>query len=580
MGAAAFRPPRGAGILPAASNLQIDIPRMSSPRLLVLGLDGADWELLGPLIAAGYLPTFARLARAGLCGRLRSTVPPLTAPAWTSLHTGVNPGAHGVFDFFHRDPASYAVRHASAAPCAVRTVWGHLSDRGRRVVLAGLPMAEVDEPVEGVHVSSVGFEPGTVRPERLREGLRKRFDPRPLVRLRIDDGAGFARPWIERTFAVARHLAESEGPDVLAVGLSVTDWMHHRFLWAHGAAAEPGGGTAPRRAREAVRGTYAAVDAALGDLLRALPGDVRVLVCSDHGAQAVRGLLNLNGWLAERGFLVRAGGGGAARGVAPAGGRARRALRALVPEPLLAPLRALRARKREVGRIAHLDGVDWSRTRAYAVGYYGSLYYNMAGREPAGIVRQAERATLEAELTAALLDWRDPETGEPVMEAVVPGASLHRGAYAALGPDLVAIPRGWAWGALPLPMAGAGVPAIRQARALGRDAARELTWHRMHGMVLVSPPSSVSSPQSPVPSPQSTVNNAEYSIVDVAPTVLELAGCEPAPWMEGRSILGPSTSRFSTLQPQLPPPPHWGQPARPAPPTPLESRLRDLGYFE
>ena len=63
-------------------------------RLLVVGLDGATLDLIAPWAADGRLPALARLMRAGAWGPLRSTVPPATFPAWTSLVTGVNPGRH------------------------------------------------------------------------------------------------------------------------------------------------------------------------------------------------------------------------------------------------------------------------------------------------------------------------------------------------------------------------------------------------------------------------------------------------------------------------------------------------------
>ena len=76
-------------------------------RLLVIGLDGATLDLVAPWAAAGELPTLARLMAAGSWGPLRSTLPPATFPAWTSLVTGVNPGRHGVLDFVERVPGTF-----------------------------------------------------------------------------------------------------------------------------------------------------------------------------------------------------------------------------------------------------------------------------------------------------------------------------------------------------------------------------------------------------------------------------------------------------------------------------------------
>src|SRR4029453_2158053 len=73
--------------------------RTVGARLLVIGLDGATFDLVARWAAAGELPALARLMAAGTWGPLESTLPPATFPAWTSLVTGVNPGRHRVLDF-------------------------------------------------------------------------------------------------------------------------------------------------------------------------------------------------------------------------------------------------------------------------------------------------------------------------------------------------------------------------------------------------------------------------------------------------------------------------------------------------
>ena len=68
-------------------------------RTLILGLDGADWRVVGPLLNSGQLPTLRHLMERGSHGTLASTIPPSAPSAWTSMVTGVNPGKHGTFDF-------------------------------------------------------------------------------------------------------------------------------------------------------------------------------------------------------------------------------------------------------------------------------------------------------------------------------------------------------------------------------------------------------------------------------------------------------------------------------------------------
>ena len=67
-------------------------------KVVLIGIDGGEPSLIEPLLA-DTCPNLARLRAEGAWGSLRSTVPPLSPPAWATLMTGMNPGKHGVFDF-------------------------------------------------------------------------------------------------------------------------------------------------------------------------------------------------------------------------------------------------------------------------------------------------------------------------------------------------------------------------------------------------------------------------------------------------------------------------------------------------
>ena len=84
-----------------------------SEKLFVLGLDGATFDLINPWIKEGLLPNFARLMQTGTWGELRSTLHPLSPPAWTSFMTGKNPGKHGIYDFVVHKPNSYELLYTN-----------------------------------------------------------------------------------------------------------------------------------------------------------------------------------------------------------------------------------------------------------------------------------------------------------------------------------------------------------------------------------------------------------------------------------------------------------------------------------
>jgi predicted AlkP superfamily phosphohydrolase/phosphomutase len=76
-------------------------------RLIILGIDGMDPDLLEQFMRAGKMPNFARLAAQGDFRRLTTSLPPQSPVAWSNLITGMNAGGHGIFDFIHRDPKTF-----------------------------------------------------------------------------------------------------------------------------------------------------------------------------------------------------------------------------------------------------------------------------------------------------------------------------------------------------------------------------------------------------------------------------------------------------------------------------------------
>ncbi|HNC99309.1 MAG TPA: alkaline phosphatase family protein, partial [Myxococcota bacterium] len=115
---------------------------MAAPknRAVVIGLDGATWDLLDRFFGEGVLPNLERLRREGAWGKLRSVVPPMTATAWTSSMTGKGPGKHGIYDWTEPVGSSYLYRPIDSTKVQSRTLFEQLSDSGQRVCTVNLPL--------------------------------------------------------------------------------------------------------------------------------------------------------------------------------------------------------------------------------------------------------------------------------------------------------------------------------------------------------------------------------------------------------------------------------------------------------
>ena len=142
---------------------------------------------------------------------------------------------------------------------------------------------------------------------------------------------------------------------------------------------------------------YLEMDRVLGRVLEEVDGRTTLLVMSDHGFAPFYRAFHLNTWLRQQGYITLIQGS-------------------------------------EEGM---LRNVDWSRTRAYGFGFNG-LYLNLYGREPRGIVRKgSEEEALLEEITARLLELRDPDSGEAVLARVHRPDRIYNGPLARTGPDLV-----------------------------------------------------------------------------------------------------------------------------------------------
>jgi predicted AlkP superfamily phosphohydrolase/phosphomutase len=127
----------------------------SSTKLLVIGLDGATFDLLEPWAANGILPTFAQLLATGVSGRLRSVPNTDTAPAWATFATGLNPANHGLFHELGWSADRRTMRPMQGADRQGKSFWHIASDAGRRVLVINVPFTYPVEPINGVMVAGV-----------------------------------------------------------------------------------------------------------------------------------------------------------------------------------------------------------------------------------------------------------------------------------------------------------------------------------------------------------------------------------------------------------------------------------------
>jgi predicted AlkP superfamily phosphohydrolase/phosphomutase len=129
--------------------------RPSGRKTIVLGLDGATWTVLDPLLAAGRLPNLGGLISRGVRAVCRSTTHPVSPIAWSSIATGTNPGKHGIFDFGRRVPGTYRVETISARLQRGRTLWDVAHGAGLACGVFNVPVTYPPRDCGGFMVTSI-----------------------------------------------------------------------------------------------------------------------------------------------------------------------------------------------------------------------------------------------------------------------------------------------------------------------------------------------------------------------------------------------------------------------------------------
>ncbi len=364
-------------------------------RLLIIGLD-----CLAPGLVfeqwRDQLPTFARLMDQGSFGRLRSTDPPITIPAWSCMFSGRDPGELGLYGFGHRigwGPGEIALPEASTVKFP--RLWDLAGNAGLESIVVGVPQTW-PPPVQmrGRLVSGI-LCPGRDAPCTTPAGLEAElpegyaFDLEDYRQHPPDAVEAAVTAMTDARFALfQRWLREARWSLGIIVEIGV-DRIHHVF-WGSG--------------EDRIERYYRALDAHLAATLEAAGPDTAVMVVSDHGAQTLGGCVRINEWLLREGLLARRGSG--------------------------------------EGR-----EIDWARTQAVGQGgYCGRVMLNLRDRQPGGIVAPEEAEGLLARIADGLKAIRGPD-GKPAETTVLRPTEIYR-ATEGFPPDLLVYFDALRWRAL------------------------------------------------------------------------------------------------------------------------------------
>ncbi|MDR4496893.1 MAG: alkaline phosphatase family protein [Candidatus Scalindua sp.] len=351
---------------------------LKNRKVAIIGLDSAPPELVFDRWLDS-LPNIKHLISNGIYGKLESTIPAITCPAWATMVTSVNPGKLGIYGFRNRRHYDYeGLSFADSNSVEEETIWNILSRHGKKSIIIGVPLTYPLKPVQNGLMVSCFLTPNKncqfTYPDGLRHEVERVSDGYILdiKDFRNEEKEQVLHTIYEMTrkrFKLARHFLQKEDWDFFMMVEMGTDRIQHAF-WEffdqRHRSYSPG-----NKYENVIFDYYQYVDDEIGKTLELLDDDTIVLLVSDHGAKMMEGGICINEWLLNNGYLKLTH----------------------YPDKITQISKYL---------------IDWDKTTVWGEGgYYGRLFFNVKGREPRGTIPLQQYEIMRNELKFKLEDLRD-----------------------------------------------------------------------------------------------------------------------------------------------------------------------------
>lgn len=503
--------------------------------VFVLGLDGATWDILGPLTESGEMPNLARLMKTGASGVLKSVFPPLSPVAWTAVMTGKNSGRHGVYEFLEHEHDPLGGRVSSSRSIRSDLIWEIAGRHGLKTVAGGVPLSYPPRQAPGFYLGDFLSPPSAAdfaSDPRLFAELEREIGPYRPWSTTVHDGGREAEVLADLTDFLDHHLKAVKFLlrrcewDLFMYDLMAVDRIQHE-LWH---VWDTSHRVAQGRDLSALRAGFIAfwkkLDEGIGEIEAELPTNTATLLMSDHGFGPIEWYVNFNLWLLERGdiglidsFYVKQKHWCHRRGITPEN------VYNLMARLGLASHRVSRFRGEQTGFLTRLADsvflsrkhIDWKKTKAYAQGNFGQIFINQKGRQPLGCVKPEDVRPLLDDIKAGLLEIPHPETGAPLVERVLEREELYQGPFSSLSPDLTVVLSDWRYRTI-------GLHDFTTNKVVS-PAFGPTGDHRLDGVLIASGPAF-----------RAGAKPEGAELFDLAPTILSLLGVPVPDDLDGRVL--------------------------------------------
>lgn len=503
-------------------------------KVLILGLDGATWDVLEPWMSAGKLPNLTKLRKRGSWGILNSTIPPVSAPAWSSFMTGKRPGKHGVYHFIdlfgENGGKGGRPEIINARSLKSSTLWDILGHHDRNVASINVPMTYPPRPVNGLMITGLLTPRNatifTYPPELSSElndyiiDLDRFIDTKPAQDTHDDETVAPSlammeefRDMMEKRANAGFSLMATRSWDVFTLVFTGTDRMGH-YLWHYHRTPDTNDPPETQALCAAVQEYYIRLDEIIGEFVEKAGEGVTTIVMSDHGMGPNNTkLVHWNSWMNQKGWTFARND---AAGLSDPDNWFRRL--GLPRDKVGRMIRRVPGLSKgslvKKARSRSSTGVDENQSQAYCI----PIFRTFAGVRINLVGEQKER--LRQEIIDELKKLVDPETGETIVQQVYLGEEYYNGPYAENIPDIIISLKPDYGCSFRLSHYSSVVTEIQTFRGRGN--------HHSEGIFIADGPNIVSNPE-PL---------AYMSIEDIAPTTLYLMDLPIPSDIDGRVLNG------------------------------------------
>jgi len=404
------------------------------PKVLIIGIDGGTFKLITPWVKEGKLPTITELMRGGVHGILKSTIPPVTSPAWQSFMTGCNPGKHGIFCFWDEKGRICTSKDLKKPP-----FWELIGIEGYKSIIIGVPCTWPPKPFNGIIVTGQPVPEG--KPYTYPPSIQKEISSMGYIigsSSQLIRALATSKKAREELIEIERkktecliYLAKKYSWNLICIVYKAPDQIQHVLY----------------DKKHIIFEVYEQIDNLIRQLINTLKPEY-VFIVSDHGFNEYNKVININKYLIDRGYLVRvkenskpAGrpnsekvGMSWTRSVLSLVGMDQEKLIRITPKFLLDAIRKF---------IPYGIRQQLIEKPVYKIDYEKSLAYCIAGTD-FGIrinrnkfYSKMDYDAFRDKLIKELMSIKDPKTGKCVFKWIKHAEEVYAGEFTNQAPDLI-----------------------------------------------------------------------------------------------------------------------------------------------